>query len=192
MDADAIHLVSDALKKRLAAALGENGQEAAVYVGPLDDDYAKDAAAALFLYRVALNADLRSSEHVVAPRGDDGAPVVYENALPLDLHYLLTVGAAKGSENSELEALGLLGRAMRALADAPFLVGVPVRNETVRISMDPVTSEEMSRIWALFPTVNYRTSVAYLVSPVWIDPAVATTAGPPVRHEPHRVGHRGR
>jgi hypothetical protein len=38
------------------------------------------------------------------------------------------------------------------------------------VSLEPISTEEMSRIWTLFPVVNYRTSVAYLATPVWIDP----------------------
>ena len=50
-------------------------------------------------------------------------------------------------------------------------------------------SEEMSRIWTLFPTANFRTSVVYLAYPVLIDPALVRTVGPPVIREPHRAGH---
>ena len=40
----------------------------------------------------------------------------------------------------------------------------------MQVSLEPLSTEEMSRIWTLFPTANYRTSVAYIASPVWIDP----------------------
>jgi hypothetical protein len=44
-----------------------------------------------------------------------------------------------------------------------------------------LSTDDSSRIWALFPTANYRTSVAYLASPVWIDPPTPeATAGPVV------------
>ena len=59
---------------------------------------------------------------------------------------------------------------MRTLNDDPELTGVKVGHETVRVSLEPVSTEEMSRIWTLFPTANYRTSIAYVASPVWIDP----------------------
>ena len=54
----------------------------------------------------------------------------------------------------------------------PDLTGVGVDHETVHLTFEPLTTEEASRIWALFPTANYRTSIAYLASPVWIDPVV--------------------
>lgn len=181
MDAAAIQTVTKALKDRLAAAIGE-----VVYVGPLDDPDASGAKAVLFLYRVAVNADLRSREHVVASPVPNDPPIVHERSLPLDLHYLFTAGTSQ--TGGELDALRVLGLAMRALNDSPYLEGVPVRSETVRVSIDPIGSEEMSRIWTLFPTANYRTSVVYLATPVWIDPERPRTTGAPVVEEPHGVG----
>jgi hypothetical protein len=183
MDANAIRVVTKALQDFLTPIVGD------VFVGPLDDPNASGAKALLFLYRVAVNADLRSSPHFVAPADPAQAPTIYENSLPLDLHYLLTAGTAQ--TGGELDALRILGLMMQALNDAPNLVGLPVQGETVRLTLDPVGSEEMSRIWTLFPTANYRTSVVYLATPVWIDPGVPRTPGAPVVEEPHVVGQAG-
>jgi hypothetical protein len=181
MDANAVQLVTKALQDVLTAAIGGT-----VYVGPLDDADAAGAKAVLFLYRVAVNADLRNSPHVLPPQKPGDPPVVFENALPVDLFYLLTAGDAQAG--GELASLATLGTAMQALNAAPNLTGVPVQGETVRITLDPISSEEMSRIWALFPVANYRTSVVYLVTPVWIDPLVPAVGAAPVTYEPHRVG----
>jgi hypothetical protein len=143
----------------------------------------------LFLYRLSVNPDLRSAGHVVPAPSANTAPVEYENSLPLDLHYLFTAGTAQSG--GELEALSVLGQAMRALNDSPFLDGVPVRGERVHLSIDPIGIEEMSRIWTLFPTANYRTSVVYLATPVWLDPAAPTIPGAPVVEEPHTFGQVG-
>lgn len=48
------------------------------------------------------------------------------------------------------------------------------------MTLEPLTTEEASRIWALFPTANYRTSVVYLATPVWIDPLLPEIVGAPV------------
>jgi hypothetical protein len=53
----------------------------------------------------------------------------------------------------------------------------------VRVTLEPLTTEEASRIWTLFPTANYRTSIAYLATPVWIDPPQATPLAAPVRED---------
>jgi len=186
MDAKGIAAVTFALQSRLEAALDLGDIAGGVHVGPLDDPSAGTAAAALFLYRVAVNAELRNAEHRLEPPSPGVAPIVHETSLPLDLHYLLTVGP--GQSRDESTALRALGIAMQALNDAPQLSGLAVQGEAVRLSVDAVSGEEMSRIWNLFPTANYRTSVIYLATPVWIDPASVALAAPPVTREPHRVG----
>lgn len=188
MSADAIQQVTLAVQARLEAALRANAITGDVYVGPLDDRDATGKRIVLFLYRVAVNADLRNTEHRL-PVPADGMPIVYDGALPLDLYFLITAGSQQ--TGGELPSLRVLGCAIQALNDAPNLVGVAVSGETARLSIEPMSSEEMSRVWSLFPTVNYRTSVAYLVSPVWIDPVQVRDAAPPVRREPHRVGSLG-
>lgn len=191
MDSTAISTVTSAIKARLEAALNPGGGTATqhVFVGPLDDTAGDKLNLRLFLYRVAVNADFRSADHVVPASSSSQLPIVYRDSLPLDLYYLLTA-STKGAMD-ELGDLVLLGQAMQALNDAPVLSGSAVRNETARITLDPVGSEEMSRIWALFPTVNYRTSVVYIVSPVWIDPAQPPILGAPVVEEQLSVGQFG-
>ena len=90
-----------------------------------------------------------------------------------------------------IRELGILRDIRRAADDTLEIVITPKTNEVTRVTLDPVGSEEMSRIWALFPTVNYRTSVVYLVTPVWIDPAQPPVNAPPVVQEDLAVGHFG-
>jgi hypothetical protein len=172
--------VTEALKKLLTPAIGS------VYIGPLDDPDAAGDQAVLFLYRVAVNGDLRNSTHVLPPAAPGQPQRQFDGSLPLDLYYLLTAGNAE--TGGEGPALATLGRAMQVLNGSPTLTGIDVRGETVRVTLDPVSTEEMSRIWTLFPAANYRTSVVYLATPVWIDPVAPTIAGSPVIEEPHLVG----
>jgi hypothetical protein len=168
MSAEAIFLVTKALRARLQAALTEATDPGTVFVGPLDDPDAQGASLILFLYRIMPSANLRNREHRVPSASPPPPVVIFNNSLPLDLYYLVTVGTRPGSGEEPL--LRTLGFAMRALNTAPDLVGAGVGHETVHVSLEPLTTEETSRIWALFPTANYRTSVAYLATPVWIDP----------------------
>jgi hypothetical protein len=180
MNADALLRITEALRDRLTAALASSGVPGTVFVGPLDDPDASGAALVLFLYRIVPNASLRNREHRV-PTGTPGQVTVFQNALPLDLYYLLTVGTTPGaSEETPLRALGF---AMQALQDAPDVTGLAVNHETVRVTLEPLTTEEASRIWTLFPAANYRTSIAYLATPVWIDPLRATPLAAPVRED---------
>jgi hypothetical protein len=170
MSAESIVQVTRALRSRLQQALADVNDPGAVFIGPLDDPDAQGASLILFLYRMVPNASLRNSEHRVAPEQPNLPAITHTRSLPLDLYYLVTVGTRAGSAEDPL--LRVLGFAIRALNDLPNLVGEMVAQETVRVTMEPLSTEEISRIWSLFPTVNYRTSIAYLASPVWVDPAV--------------------
>jgi hypothetical protein len=177
--ADAILRVTEALRERLKLALLASGLPGAtVFVGPLDDADASGAMLILFLYRVVPSATLRNSEHRVVSSVSPPPVQVFQNSLPLDLYFLLTVGTIPySSEETPLKALGF---AMQALQAEPDLSGAAVDNETVHVTVEPLTTEESSRIWALFPTANYRTSIAYLATPVWIDPPVMPMVAGPV------------
>jgi hypothetical protein len=189
MSADAIHQVTLALRARLEAALQANSVSGEVYVGPLDERDASGKRIVLFLYRIAVNASLRNTEHrLPAPAG--GMPIAHDGALPLDLCYLVVTPESQQT-GGDLTSLRVLGCAIQALNDAPNLVGLSMGGETARLSIEPMSSEEMSQVWSLFPTVNYRTSLAYMVSPVWIDPARPRDRAAPVTREPHRVGALG-
>jgi len=195
MSANAIQSVTLAIQARLETALATAGGSKKVFVGPLDDqgEAVKTADLVLFLYRVVPNQSLRNTEHTVpVPPPNPGDPpgtVTYTNALALDLHYLLTAGPRE--QAGEPVSLLYLGHAIQALNDTPLLVGSPVGGETVRLSLDPVSGEEISRVWALFPTVNYRTSVLYLASPVWVDPAEPPVQAPPVVGQGLAAGQGG-
>lgn len=171
MNADAIFRVTQALRARLQTALTAAGDPGSVFVGPLDDPDSQGASLILFLYRIVPNASLRNREHTVPSNSPPPVSLTFHNSLPLDLYYLVTVGTRPGM--SEEPLLRVLGFALRTCQLDPNLVGPAVGQETVHVSLEPLTTEEISRIWALFPTANYRTSVAYLASPVWIDPPQA-------------------
>jgi hypothetical protein len=177
MKADAIKRVTLALRDRLTTALSPTFPSPAVFVGPLDDADSHGSQLVLFLYRIMPNATLRNRERRV-PSNDASKVTVFQNSLALDLHFLITVGTIPGGgEESLLPALGL---ALQSLQIDPNLTGPQVDQETVHLTLDPLTTEEASRIWALFPTANYRTSIAYVASPVWIDPPRPDPASAPV------------
>ena len=188
MSASAFNIVAKTLKERIEAAvkgLIVPPHREIVHVGPLDDKDAKDAKLVLFLYRVSVNTDLRNAGHrVVSPNPTD--PIVrFDNAIPFDLHFVLS--ASPSSAADDLDGLLHLGTAIQAVNDTPDLVGGALLGNTVRLSFEAMTTEEMGRIWALFPAVNYRTSVVILATPVWIDPLQSTPAAHPVVSEKYWV-----
>src|SRR5262249_49608578 len=102
------------------------------------------------------------------------------------LYFLVTVGTVpNASEEILLKALGF---AMQEIQNDPELTGPVVNFQSVHLSLEPLTTEESSRIWALFPTANYRTSIAYCATPVWIDPPQAPPIIQPVVDDQIRAG----
>lgn len=185
MNSDAFKTVTDMLKQRLEAALPNPAAGVVqVHVGPMGDQQAGSARLVLFLYRVSINGDLRSLGHrIVSPNPND-AIILYENAIPFDLHYLITASPSAGGD--DMDGLIDLGTAIQALNGAPHLTGGALMSDVVHLSFEAMSMEEMGRVWALFPAINYRTSVALLVTPVWVDPVVAPLPPTPVVEEEYR------
>lgn len=177
MNHDAIFNVTQSLRDLLQSAIATAQLPGTAFVGPLDDPDAGNATLILFLYKVTPNADLRNHERQVT-RNDGQGVNRFENSLPLDLCYLLTVGTMDGT--SEETPLRALGAAMQTLQRNSIITSLSLDQETIRISLDSLSTDEMSRVWALFPNANYRTSVAYHVSPVWIDPREPEGSAEPV------------
>ncbi len=145
----------------------------------------------LFLYQTTPDAALRNTDMAGVNLGETGMP-----PLPLVLHYLLTAYAANDDETVSHHLLGL---AMRILHDRPLLVAKEIQDalagndlylqvERVRITLQPLSLEEMSKLWTTFQT-QYRISAAYEVSVVLIDSTrVARTPLPVLTRGPDDRG----
>ncbi len=141
----------------------------------------------LFLYQTSIDAAWRNHDmpRQVKP-GETGQP-----PLPLCLYYLVT---AYGEGDDESKAQQLLGLAMSVLHDHPLLgvdeirhateTEVPGSNlheqiERVRITPQPLSLEEVSKLWAAFQT-NYRLSAAYQAAVILIESTRAARTPLPV------------
>ena len=125
----------------------------------------------LFLYQATPNAGWSNLEPPNGRPGENGRPL-----LALDLHYLLTV---HGKGFDEVLSHRLLGRAMRVLHDHPVLGRDEIDSalngedagdqlERIRITPEPLTLDEMSKLWSSFQT-EYRMSTAYQATVVLIE-----------------------
>jgi hypothetical protein len=131
----------------------------------------------LFLYQVLPDAAFRNQDMPQIKLGETGYP-----PLPLMLYYLLT---AYSDDEDDTAAHRLLGQAMGILHDHPLLGAAEIKNATspivdlaasnlheqierVRINLQPLTFEDMSKLWTTFQT-HYRVSAAYQVSVVLIE-----------------------
>jgi|CXWL01.1.fsa_nt_gi hypothetical protein len=144
----------------------------------------------LFLYQALPDAAFRNMEMPGRVKsGETGHP-----PLPLTLYYLLT--AYSGDERDETRSHALLGEAMQILHDHPLLGTDEIRDavradrdlaasdladqvERVRITLQPLLFEEMSKLWTTFQ-IHYRLSAAYQVSVVLIESARPTRTPLPV------------
>jgi len=143
----------------------------------------------LFLYQTAFNSAWRNSDPRQVKLGVNGQP-----PLGLTLHYLIT---AYGKNDEDILSHRLLGRAMHILHDHTILRPEEIKDalinndlhqqiEKVRIVPQPLSLEEMSKLWTIFQA-PYRISAAYEVSVVLIDsekpakaPLPVLTIGPPL------------
>ncbi|MBV1800612.1 Pvc16 family protein [Siccirubricoccus sp. G192] len=182
----AIEQVLEALRARLQAALGRSRATATVHVGPPDDSEAQSSDLSILLVRAAATPTLRNDKRHLPPTQEGQPPRVLPGAVPLDLTVLLTT--ASKETGGERDALGRLGRVIQTLALTPMIGPPEVPDQEARITLEPATTEELTRIWAMFPQSSYRPSLIYLVTPVWIDPPDQSEPPMPVLSDRRLVG----
>jgi hypothetical protein len=184
----AIATVTAALRNLIQKGLDNDAlpvSGARVSTQPPDEVNPKIDLINLFLYQTMINGAWRNMD---IPRrikpGETGQP-----PLALNLYYLLT---AYGKDNDLTDPIShrLLGRAMRVLHDHPVLSSAEIKAaltdndlydqiEHVRITPQPITVDEMSKLWTTFQA-KYRISTAYQVSVVLIESQRPSNAPLPV------------
>jgi hypothetical protein len=148
----------------------------------------EDAVVSLFLLAVSPNEQWRNQD---VPRGP--------RRIALDLHYLL---AFRGDETTFVPQR-MLGAVVAALHAGPVLARDTVRAaldadgstsplaasdladqlESLSVSLQPISIEELSRTWSVLLQVPYDLSVVYLASVVLIDATREAPVAPPVRED---------
>ena len=198
MSETAIADVGQSLVDLLKAGAEDGSEEAKVALTSPAVARMSDLRLTLLLYKVAENAFLKNPDRrMVPPSNGDGVPILVRTPLTLDLHYMLTAYPPAGDNPTvqEVEAHKHLSRAMRVLYENGILAGSQLRgglqgsDVKLRVTMNPITMEDITRIWSVYPDVPYRTSVAYLVSPVPIVSRLSETAHPVVQRD-GRYGER--
>lgn len=128
----------------------------------------------VFLYETAINAAWRNMDPPRAVRaGERGAP-----PLPLNLRYLLTA-YGRGESDNDATSHRVLGGALSVLHDRAFLQRSDLMNampesqlhaqfESVKVSVLPLSIEDMSKLWATFQT-PYRLTAAIDVTVLLIE-----------------------
>jgi Pvc16 N-terminal domain len=168
----AIRDVSETLIDLLRSRVTGIGTESIALVSPADAMGVGGVQLGLSLYSVMPTADFRNQSEIF------GDPDLQEPPSPsLDLYYLLTVYPAGGDDRSgnNFDAQHLLGLAMRAFFDNGTLTGSVLRgnlprDQELRLTFQPMTLEDLTRIFDVFPDNALQTSVSYVVSPVKLLP----------------------
>lgn len=143
----------------------------------------------LFLYQVTPNTGWRNSD--LASRNSAGNRLS-NPPLAIDIHYILSAYA-----EDDLHAEMILGCAMHLLHEMPGLdrnrittalapltnelrnCGLADQVESIKITPEPINSEEMSKLWSAIQS-NYRPSVVYLATVVLIEEEAAKHSALPV------------
>lgn len=147
----------------------------------------EEAVVNLFLLAISPNESWRNED---VPRGP--------RRIGLDLHYLLSF---RGDETTFVPQR-MLGAVLAGLQAEPRLTHETIRAaltadgssanplsgsdladqlESLSVSLQPVSVEDLSRMWSVLLQVPYDLSVVYVASAVLIEAGAATPAAPPVQ-----------
>jgi len=133
----------------------------------------------LFLYSMTPVAEMRNDPERALSLTETVLP-----PLPLDLYYLITAYPLRSDivppMDRTLDAHALLGAAMRVLHDNGIVTGSKLQgafapDEELRVTFQPITVEDLTRIWSVFPNTAFQPSVSYLLTPVKVGSTVGTT-----------------
>jgi Pvc16 N-terminal domain len=142
----------------------------------------------LYLYRISPAGEIRNYPPRIAADGRR-----YRQALPINLHYLLSTWAREAAKQQRL-----LGWAMRILEDTPIMPagllnqGGPEAdtfrpNETVDVTMETISIYDMGAIWDVAKP-NTQPSVCYIARMIGVESQIELVEGTPVQTRVLRSG----
>lgn len=188
----AIATVTASLVRYLQGAVGADVGNAVVTAvrpdGP--NSGVPEVGVNIFLYQATPNVAWRN--HDLPTRRPDGS-LNQRPQIALDLHYLLTFYG----DETLLEPQRILGSTVRALHTRPVLTRQEIRSavaanaflagadladevETVKFTPQPLTLEELSKLWSVLFQTTYTLSMAYDASVVLITADSAPSMVQPV------------
>lgn len=165
----AVGLVSESLRNLLLSEMSLSPAVPVTILAP--DEGGGDKRINLFLYKVQENTILRNMDWQAKPGEPDR---LVPPPLSLNLFYLMTAYASNDPQTGNSTAHAILGDAMRVFYENAIvpqdhlLEGLKDSRERVKIMMNTLDLEELSRVWSTF-TQPFRLSVLYEVSVVQLD-----------------------
>ncbi len=131
----------------------------------IKDDGGSTNKVSLFLYQILENHYLKNEEPQRISDTELKLP-----PLSLDLLYLVT----PYSDDKTQEKI-ILGKVMQIFHDNAVLTGTVLQgslsgtDEEIKLLFNPISLDDLTKIWSAFKDVAYRLSVSYLVTPIRID-----------------------
>lgn len=178
--ANAIAAVGQAILSLIAAAVPHDEFLSAQFEMYQAKDFQSpmDEGISLYLYRITPAGEIRNYPPRVAPDGRR-----YRQALPINLHYLLSSWARDAVKQQRL-----MGWAMRALEDTPILPAGVLNasgpehdifrpDETVDLIMETVSIYDMGAIWDVAKP-NTQPSVCYVARMLGVDSQLEIAGAP--------------
>lgn len=129
------------------------------------DDGGSTNKVSIFLYQILENPYLKNEE---PERIDD----THLQSPPqfLDLLYLVT----PYSDDKTQEKI-IMGKVMQIFFDNAVLTGTALQgalsgtDEEIKLFFNPISLDDLTKIWSAFQEVAYRLSISYMVTPIRID-----------------------
>lgn len=165
----AVGMVSESLRNLLIDEMSLVPAVPITILAP--DEGGGDRRVNLFLYKVQENTSLKNIDWQVK-KGDPNRLV--PPPLSLNLFYLMTAYSSNDPQTGNSTAHAIFGDAMRvfyenAIVPEDYLAaGLKGGNELIKITMNTLDMEELSRVWSTF-TQPFRLSVLYEISVVQLD-----------------------
>jgi Pvc16 N-terminal domain len=147
----------------------------------------------IYLYQVKTNPAFGNFD---LPQRNSNGMLLNRPTVAINLHYILT---AYTDDNEDIISQQILGSAMRILEERPVLTPELIRAaiqsnpqdeladsdladqvEKVKVTLESLTIEEITKLWSSFFQINYRTSVSYLATVVLIDSTIIPGPSLPV------------
>jgi len=131
----------------------------------IKDDGGSTNKVSIFLYQLLENHYLKNEEPQRISDTELKSP-----PLSLDLLYLVT----PYSDDKTQEKI-ILGKVMQIFHDNAVLTGTVLQgslagtDEEIKLLFNPISLDDLTKIWSAFQEVAYRLSVSYMVTPVKID-----------------------
>lgn len=122
----------------------------------------------IFLYQITENIFLKNENMQIIDSNRMLQPPLF-----LELFYLVTTYS-----NDPAQEKYILGKVMQVFFNNPVLSGSVLKgslsgsNNEIKIIFNPLSIDDLTKLWGTFQDVPYKLSISYMVTPVLIDSSI--------------------